>query len=133
LDGAMERTKVNIYEDGSDEEYLKMIKEFLNYLEKFEMWEKENAARILCQNFRRCISGATKDLWDQINTIEENKDRDELNFNEHLAILTKAVIRVDAADKQKEIFKRHSQTKEDVRQAMGESYQKHLQLMDQDT
>jgi hypothetical protein len=37
LDGAMEKTKVNINGDGSDEEYLKMIKEFSNYLETFEM------------------------------------------------------------------------------------------------
>lgn len=76
LDGAMEKTKVNINGDGSDEEYLKMIKEFSNYLETFEMWEKKYAARIIYQNFLRCIFGATKDLWDQINTVEENEDRD---------------------------------------------------------
>jgi len=30
INGIMERTKINIYEDGNDEEYLRMIKEFQN-------------------------------------------------------------------------------------------------------
>ena len=75
IDGIMERTKINIYEDGNDEEYLKMIKEFQNYLETFEIWENENATRIVYHNFRRCISGATEDLWDQITASEENEER----------------------------------------------------------
>ena len=91
IDGIMERTKINIYEDGNDEEYLRMIKEFQNYLETFEIWENENAARIVYRNFRRCISGATKDLWDQIIASEENEERDELTFTESLGKLTKAV------------------------------------------
>ena len=91
IDGIMERTKINIYEDGNDEEYLRMIKEFQNYLETFEIWDNENAARIVYRNFRRCISGATKDLWDQIIASEENEERDELTFTESLGKLTKAV------------------------------------------
>jgi hypothetical protein len=33
VDGSVEKTKMNIYEDGNDEEYLKLIKEFQNYVE----------------------------------------------------------------------------------------------------
>ena len=105
IDGITERTKINIYKDGNDEEYLKMTKEFQNYLETFEIWENENAARIVYRNFRRCISGATKDLWDQINTINEDEERDELTFSSHMAKLTRAVLGVDAFDNQKEYLK----------------------------
>jgi len=103
IDGMTERTKINIYEDGNDEEYLKMTKEFQNYLETFEIWENENAARIVYRNFRRCISGATKHLWDQINIMNEDEDRDELTFSSHVAKLTRAVLGVDAFDNQKSI------------------------------
>jgi hypothetical protein len=33
IDGSVEKTKMNIYGDGNDEEYLKLIKEFQNYVE----------------------------------------------------------------------------------------------------
>ena len=82
-----------------------MTKEFQNYLETFEIWENENAARIVYRNFRRCISGATKDLWDQINTINEDEERDELTFSSHMAKLTRAVLGVDAFDNQIEYLK----------------------------
>jgi hypothetical protein len=105
IDGVTERTKINVYEDRNDEEYLKMVKEFQNYLETFEIWENENAARIIYCNFRRCISGAAKDLWDQINTISEDEERDELTFSSHMAKLTRAVLGVDAFDSQKDYLK----------------------------
>jgi hypothetical protein len=105
IDGITERTKINIYEDGNDEEYLKMTKEFQNSLETFEIWENENAAHIVHRNLRRCISGATKDLWDQINTINEDEERDELTFSSHMAKLTRAVLGVDAFDNQKDYLK----------------------------
>jgi len=35
VDGSVEQTKINIYEDGNDEEYLKLIKEFQNYVETY--------------------------------------------------------------------------------------------------
>jgi len=66
IDGVTERTKISIYEDGNDKEFLKMIKELQHYLETFEVWDNANAARIINQNFQRCLSGATKDLWDEI-------------------------------------------------------------------
>jgi hypothetical protein len=104
-DGITEKTKINIYEDGNDEEYLKMVKEFQNYLETFEIWDNENATCIIYCNFRRCISGATRDLWDQISTINEDEERDELTFSSHMAKLTRAVLGVDAFDNKKDYLK----------------------------
>jgi hypothetical protein len=135
IDGIMEGTKINIYEDGNDEEYLRMIKEFQNYLEMFEIWENENVAWIVYRNFRRCISGATKNLWDQIIASEENEERDELTFTESLGKLTKAVLGVDAFDNQKEYMKETQKPgKMSVKQWINriKNINSYLSLMDQD-
>jgi len=87
-----------------------MIKEFQHYLETFEVWDNANAARIVYQNFRRCLSGATKDLWDELNTIAEDEERDELTFNEHVEQLTSAVLGVEAFENQKNYLKFTSKT-----------------------
>jgi len=39
------KIKLTVYEDGSKESFLKMIKEFLNYVDTNELWEDDNAAR----------------------------------------------------------------------------------------
>jgi hypothetical protein len=41
IDGNTEKTKLNVYEDGNDEEFLKMIKEFQNYVETYGIWNEE--------------------------------------------------------------------------------------------
>jgi hypothetical protein len=105
IDGVTERTKISIFEDGNDEEYLKMIKEFQHYLETFEVWNNANAARIVYRNFRRCLSGATKDLWDELNIIAEDDERDELTFNDHVEQLTNAVLGEEAFENQKDYLK----------------------------
>jgi hypothetical protein len=50
IDGVTERAKINVYEEGN-EEYLKVIREFQNYLETFEIWDNANAPHIIYQNF----------------------------------------------------------------------------------
>jgi hypothetical protein len=112
-----------------------MTKEFQNYLETFEIWENENAARIVYRNFRRCISGATKDLWDQINTINEDEEIDELTFSSHMAKLTRAVLGVDAFDNQKEYLKETPKPeKMSVKQWINRirNINSYLSLMDQE-
>ncbi len=64
VDGIVEKTKLSIYVDGSDEAYLKMIKEFKNYVNTYSIWDEENAARTVYRNFRWCLTGAARDLWD---------------------------------------------------------------------
>jgi hypothetical protein len=45
VDGAAEITKLSVYEDGSDESFLKMIKEFQIYVDTYEIREDNNATQ----------------------------------------------------------------------------------------
>lgn len=104
VDGIVEKTTLSIYEDGSDEMYLKMIKEFQNYTETYDIWDQ--ATPHCVPNFRRCLAGAARDLWDQINVLEdENGVRDELTFDDHLQELTGAILGDDALRNQKDYLK----------------------------
>jgi hypothetical protein len=97
---------LSIYEDGSDEAYLKMIKVFRNYVNTYSIWDEENAARTVYHNFRRCLAGAARDLWDQINESEDEEDaRDKLSFDEHLQELTSAILGDYALRNQKDYLK----------------------------
>jgi hypothetical protein len=53
IDGNTEKTKLNVYKDGNDEDFLKLIKEFQNYVETYEIWNQENAnaANTVYRNF----------------------------------------------------------------------------------
>jgi hypothetical protein len=83
-----------------------MIKEFLNCVDTYELWEDENAARTVYRNFRQCLTGAARDLWDQINVLEdEDEIRDKLIFDDHLKELTSAVLGDDALRNQKDYLK----------------------------
>jgi hypothetical protein len=62
VDGTVEKTKVNMYKDGNNDECLKMMKEFRNYVMPYEIWENENAACTVYRSFWRCLSGAATDL-----------------------------------------------------------------------
>jgi hypothetical protein len=106
VDGIVEKTKLSIYEDGSDETCLKMIKEFQNYVNTYNIRDEENAARAFYHNFRRCLAGAARDLWDQINELEDEEEvRDELSFDDHLQELTSAILGEDALRNQKDYLK----------------------------
>jgi hypothetical protein len=96
---------LNIYEDGSDEEFLKLVKEFQNYIDIYNVWEDEHAAHTIYKNFGRCLAGAARDLWDQINIIDEDQDRNELTFDEHLKELISVILGEDALSNQKEYLK----------------------------
>jgi hypothetical protein len=82
MDGSVDKTKLNVYEDGSDEEFLKLVKEFNYYVDTYNIWNDEHAAHTIYKNFRRCLAGAARDLWDQIILDEEDQARDELTFQE---------------------------------------------------
>jgi hypothetical protein len=106
IDGAAEKTKLSVYEDGSDESFLKTIKEFQNYIDTYEIWNDNNAAQTVYQNFRRCLAGSARDFWDQINVLEdEEAERDELTFDSHLEELTSAILGEDALRNQKDYLK----------------------------
>jgi len=106
VDGTVEKTKLSVYEDGSNESFLKMIKEFLNCVDTYELWEDANATRTIYRNFRRSLARAARDLWDEINVLEdEDKVRDKLTFDNHLKELTSAILGIDALRNQKDYLK----------------------------
>jgi hypothetical protein len=121
VDGSVEKTKMNVYEDGNDEEYLRLIKEFQNYIDTYGIWDEENAARTIYRNFRSCLAGAARDLWDQVNVLEDDEERDELTFENHLKDLTST--RCIALSKR--LFEKHTQARENVCQTMDKPDKKH--------
>jgi hypothetical protein len=130
IDGATEKTKLSVYEDGSDERFLKAIKEFQNYIDTYEIWDDNNAAQTVYQNFRRCLAGSARDLWDQINVLEdEEAERDELTFDSHLKELTSVILGEDAQRNQKDYLKYTPKPEKNVSQAMGQSHQEHQFLL----
>jgi hypothetical protein len=96
---------MSVYEDDNDEEYLKLIKGFQNYIETYRIWDEENAAHTIYRNFGRCLAGAARDLWDQVNVLEEDEERDELTFENHLEELTSTILGEDALRNQKDYLK----------------------------
>jgi hypothetical protein len=108
IDGTVEKTSMSVYEDGNDEEFLKLLKEFQNYVITYDIWEEEHAARTIYRNFRRCLAGAARDLWDQIIinlAEEEDQDGNEETFTEHVQELTSAILGEDALRNQKDYLK----------------------------
>jgi len=105
-DGSIDKTKLNIFEDGSDEEFLKLVKEFTNYVDTCNIWEDEHVANTIYKHFCHCLTGAARDLWDQINVIDDNQARDELTFEEHLKELISPVLGEGALCNQKEYLKK---------------------------
>jgi hypothetical protein len=106
IDGTVEKTTLTVYEDRSDEAFLKMFKKFQNYVNTYKIWNEENAARTVYRHFRRCLAGAARDLWDQINALEDEEDvRDELTFIYHLQELISSILGDDAFRNQKDYLK----------------------------
>jgi hypothetical protein len=106
IDGSVDKTKLNIFEDGNDKEFLKLVKEFQNYIDTYEIWNDEHTAYIVYKNFRRCLSGAARDLWDQTNVLENaDEERDELTFQTNVTELTSAILSDDALRNQKDYLK----------------------------
>ena len=72
-----------VFEDGSSEEFLKLIKEFKNIVETYNLWGgvPAEAAAIIYSDFRRCLKGNARDSWDDL-IAGTNKNR--TNFNDAL-------------------------------------------------
>jgi hypothetical protein len=65
------------------------------------------------RSFRQCLDGTARDLWDQINIInEEEEKRDELTFENYLWELTIEIVGLDAYRNQKEYLKRQQNLRE---------------------
>ena len=72
-----------VFEDGSPEECLKLVKEFKNVIETYNLWSgvAAEAAAIVYSDFRRCLKGHARDAWDDIVT---GQTKNRQNFETHL-------------------------------------------------
>jgi hypothetical protein len=134
IDRTVDKTRLNIFEDGNDEEYLKLIRVFQNHVTTYEFWNDEHAAYTVYKNFQRCFTGATRDLWDQILENAEEK-RDELTFQSQLVELTSTVLGSDAFQNQKEYLKDTPKPENmSVKQCLNrlKNINSYLPLMEQD-
>ncbi len=52
IDETVEKVKLVIFEDGNDEQFLKLIKKCRNMLETYELWNQENGVKAIYRNFR---------------------------------------------------------------------------------
>jgi hypothetical protein len=96
-----------MFEDGTDEKNLKLVKDFKNMTKTSELWEQDNGAKTIYCSFHRCLSGATRDHWDQIHIInEEEETKDQPTFQNNLWELTKEIVGLDACRNQKEFLKK---------------------------
>jgi hypothetical protein len=52
IDELTEKVKLTIFEDGTDEQFLKLLKEFRNMIETYELWTKPNGTQLIYRSFR---------------------------------------------------------------------------------
>ncbi len=59
-----------IYEDRTQEEILKLVKEFQNLIEAYNLWHTNGtvaqSAAVIYADFQRCLKGNTREIWDVI-------------------------------------------------------------------
>jgi hypothetical protein len=81
IDNKSDKVKLTMFEDGTDEQFLKLVKEFKNMTD-YELWEQDNGAKAIYR--LPSMGGAARDLWDQVNIIDEEEEmRDEITFENH--------------------------------------------------
>jgi hypothetical protein len=94
-----------MFNEGPDEQFLKLVKEFNYLIETYDLWNGQEGAEIVYRYFRRCITGSVRDLWDRISE-EEEEERDKLTFKTHLYELTSEILGTDACQLQKDYLKK---------------------------
>jgi hypothetical protein len=104
LDEIVTKERLPVYEDQSDEAFLKLNKEFLNLIDTYELWENGNANVFVYANFRRCLQGTARDTWDEC-LAEVEDDRGQDHFEMALMLLTEKILGTDALENQKEYLK----------------------------
>jgi hypothetical protein len=52
IDAMNEKVKLMVFEDGTDEQFLKLVNEFRNMIKTYELCEQENGVKIIYQSFR---------------------------------------------------------------------------------
>jgi hypothetical protein len=116
INGKEEKVQLTVFEEGPDKQFLKLIKEFKNLIDTYDLWNAQEGAALIYRYFRRCITVSARDLWDRISE-EEGEERDELTFETHLWELTSEILGADACQLQKDYLKKtHKPDKMSVKQ-----------------
>ncbi len=73
INGKEEKVQLTMFDEGPDKQFLKLIKEFRNLIETYDLWNGQEGAALVYRCFRRCITGSARDLWDRIREEEEEE------------------------------------------------------------
>ncbi len=80
---------MNVYEDRTQEEILKLVKEFKNLIDTYNLWRNGTVAEFtatIYADFRCCLRGNARDMWD---IIISNQPRTAAQFQVQLKKLIK--------------------------------------------
>jgi hypothetical protein len=134
INGKEEKVQLTMFDEGPDKQFLKLVKEFKNLIETYDLWNGQEGAALVYRYFRRCITGSARDLWDRI-CEEEEEEQDELTFEAHLFELTSEILGADACQLQKDYLKKtRKPEKMSVKQWISRmrNINSYLPLMEQD-
>ena len=81
--GGKIKESVEIYEEGSNEQLSRTIRDFKNFANTYDLFTELSEA-FINGKFHRTVKGDTKDIWDELITGEISS---ETNFDIHLAYL----------------------------------------------
>jgi hypothetical protein len=90
-----------VFEDGTPEEMLKLVREFQNLVDTYDLWHiaptVARSAVIVYSDFRRCLRGNAREIWD---VIIANQPRTAAQFQVQLKQLIKKHIGQNALQNQ---------------------------------
>jgi hypothetical protein len=90
-----------VFEDGTPEEILKLVREFQNLVDTYDLWHVAptvaRSAVIVYADFRRCLKGNAREIWD---VIVGNQPRTAAQFQVQLKQLIKKHIGQNALQNQ---------------------------------
>ena len=81
--GGKIKESVEIYEEGSNEQLSRTIRDFKNFANTYDLFTEVSEA-FINEKFHRTVKRDTKDIWDELITGEIPS---ETNFDIHLADL----------------------------------------------
>ena len=80
IDGEKIYERIAIYEEGSPELLLRTVRDFVSFVDSYELWS-EMSDKSVYAKFRRCLKGDSRDAWDDLVSGETQT---ELEFEDYL-------------------------------------------------
>ena len=92
IDGENINERITIYEDGSLELLLRTIRDFVSFVNSYELWS-EMTDKSVYTKFRRCLKEDSRDAWDDLVSRESQT---ELEFEDYVKDWIKGEIDTNA-------------------------------------